>query len=304
MQIIVLGAAAGGGLPQWNCGCENCRRARAGDPLVVPRTQCGLAVSPDGSRWILLNASPDLRHQISATRALDPPSGRASPISDVVLTSGEIDALLGLLTLRERHRFTIHAASRVLTTIEENPIFRALGAGVVRRQAHSNEPVALATPSASAGLSLSLFPVPGKVPLYMESEATLQTIGAESEDTAGVELRSEPKRAYFIPGCAALSPSLSKRLRGADLLLFDGTMWTDDEMIRLGLGEKTGRRMGHMSIAGPEGSLAAFADLEIKRKIYLHINNTNPVLVEGSPERAAVNAAGWEVAYDGMEIPL
>ena len=300
MRLIVLGAAAGGGLPQWNCGCRNCRRARAGDPLVRPRTQCGIAVEAAGG-WILCNASPDLRQQLQATRALDPAGRRGSPITDVVLTGAEIDASLGLLTLREGHVFSVHGTRRTLDALDANPLFRALPPDrVTRRPAALDEPLRW---SASAqGVEISLFAVPGKVPLYLESPEALTAIGAAGEDTVGIELRQCGRRAYFIPGCAAITESLAARIGGAGLVLFDGTLWADDEMVRLGLGEKTGRRMGHLSMSGSEGSLAAFTRFDVARKIYIHVNNSNPVLAEDSPERAAIEEAGWEVAWDGMEI--
>ena len=300
MRIVILGAAAGGGLPQWNCGCSNCRRARAGDPLVRPRTQCGGALQTSEG-WVLLNASPDLRQQILATPDLDPTGSRGSPITDVVLTNGEIDAILGLLTLRESHRFTIQATQTTLDALNGSSLFQSLPpARVPRRSLALDRPLQLA----SGTVELSLFSVPGKVPLYMETPDRVAVIGAETEDTVGVELLSTGRRAFFIPGCAAMTPVLASRLRGADLVIFDGTLWEDEEMIRLGLGAKTGRRMGHMSMAGEGGSLAAFADLGIHRKVYVHLNNTNPALAEDLAERAAVRAAGWEVAHDGMEIVL
>ena len=306
MRIIVLGSAAGGGFPQWNCNCSNCRRARSGDPAAWPRTQCSLAVSADGRDWFLLNAAPDLRQQILATRALDPADGlRHSPIAGVVLAGGEIDAVAGLLTLRERQPFTLYATQRTLDLLAGSRMFDALAADCVERRALPlGRPAALDGPAGRAGLEVELFPVPGKIPLYMEDRTTTPRLDVAGEDTVGIRVGDGRRTLFFIPGCATLTPELARRLAGADLLLFDGTLWRDDEMIRLGLGAKSGRRMGHMSIGGPEGSPAALSGIAGQRRIYIHLNNSNPVLIEDSPERAAVLAAGWEVAQDGMEILL
>ena len=300
MRIIVLGSAAGGGFPQWNCNCANCRRARSGDPAAKPRSQCSLAVSADGERWFLLNASPDLRQQFIATPALHPrpDAPRHSPVEGVLLTNGDIDHVAGLLSLREGHAFTVYATRRILSVLDRNPVFNALDRDLVeRRPAGLGEPVALGD-----GLTAEIFPVPGKVALYLEEEAP--EIGGETEDVVGVRVAASGASFFFLPGCARLTAALARRLAGASVVFFDGTLWRDDEMIRLGVGSKTGQRMGHMSVSGSAGSLAAFAGLAVGRKIYIHINNTNPMLLDDSPERAAVTAAGWEVAHDGMEVEV
>jgi pyrroloquinoline quinone biosynthesis protein B len=303
MQVIVLGSAAGGGFPQWNSNAVGCRRARARDPAALPRTQTSLAISADGERWFLLNAAPDLKAQIDATPALWPKEGlRSSPIAGVVLTGGDVDAIGGLLTLRERHSFAVLAARPVLDVLAANPIFNVLSPDCVERV-----PLALERPVELApGLRLRIFAVPGKVPLYLEGPGFAAESHAETDNTIGVELWQEDgaARLFFIPGCAAMTPRLAERLRGAPLVLFDGTLWTDDEMIRQGLGAKTGRRMGHMSLAGPDGVIAAFRDLGIGRKVLVHMNNSNPVLLADSAERREAEAAGWEIGFDGMEILL
>lgn len=297
LTAIVLGAAAGGGYPQWNCRCAVCRLAWDGDPRVVARTQASLAVSGDGAHWILLNASPDLRAQLAATPALHPRKLRGSPIEAVVLTGAEIDQTAGLLSLRERQPFTLLGTEQTLRALSDNPMFGALAPDIVTRRA-----IVPGTPfMLSGGLSAELFMVPGKVALYLE-QGTPET-SVESGANVGVEIESEGKRLAFIPGAAAVTPALRERLARADVILFDGTLFTDNEMIVSGTGEKAGRRMGHMPIDGADGSLAALSGLG-KRRIYVHINNTNPVLVDGSPERAQVEAAGWEVAVDGLEITL
>ena len=304
MKVVVLGAAAGGGFPQWNSNAVACNRARSGDPAAPARTQASLAVSADGAHWFLFNAAPDLRAQLEATPELHPRGGlRSTPIQGVVLTGGDVDAIAGLLTLRERQSLNIYATARVHGILKANPIFEVLAADVVARHSLAlDQPHELALPDGTAsGLTVELFSVPGKVPLYLEERTGTPPI-VLGEDTVGVAIADAHSRLFFIPGCAAMIGAVATRLRGAELVLFDGTLWRDDEMISLGLGNKSGRRMGHMSLTGPEGTIAAFADLGVKRKILVHINNSNPVLLADSSERAALEAAGWEVAYDGMRL--
>lgn len=298
ITAIVLGAAAGGGFPQWNCNCNVCRLAWAGDPRVRPCTQASLAVSGDRRHWTLLNASPDLRAQLQATPALHPRNGnRGSPIEAVVLTGAEIDQTAGLLSLRERSPFTLTATAATHAAVADNPMFGALAMDVVSRRAvMPGEKFAIA-----GGLQAELFLVPGKVPLYLEGENP-ETAG-ETTANVGVEISDGDKRLAYVPGAAAMTPLLRERLDRADAILFDGTLFTDDEMIRSGTGTKAGRRMGHMPIEGDGGTRAALDGVPA-RKIFVHINNTNPILVDGSPERRSVEASGWEVAWDGMEIVL
>ena len=304
IDIIVLGAAAGGGFPQWNSNAPGCRRARAGDPAAPPRTQASIAISGDGRHWFVVNASPDLRTQINQTPALHPREGlRSTPIAGVILTGGEVDTITGLLTLREREPFTLLATTEVLAMLDANPIFEALNREVVPRETMAlDRPLPLRLRDGSpAGLTIVPFVVPGKVPLYAEAGPDPAAI-CENGETIGLEISDGAHRVCFVPGCARMTDNLRVRLRGADAVFFDGTLWVDDEMIRAGLGEKTGRRMGHMSIDGMEGTIAALRDLGIKRRIFIHINNSNPVLLADSPERAQVEAAGWEVSHDGMRI--
>ena len=298
LTAIILGAAAGGGYPQWNCRCVVCRLAWDGDPRVRARTQSSLAVSADGERWILLNAAPDLRAQLEARPALHPRGNlRTSPIGAVVLTGGEIDQTAGLLNLRERQPFSIYATAETLGALGDNPMFNALAPDVVKRNA-----IPIGAPFAlPGGIAAELIIVPGKVPLYLE-QGTPKT-DAETGANVGVEITAGDARLCFVPGAANLTPALKERLARADVILFDGTLFRDDEMLTSGTGIKTGRRMGHMPIDGADGSLAALSGLG-KRRIYIHINNTNPILVEGSDERRTVEAAGWDVAADGMEIRL
>jgi pyrroloquinoline quinone biosynthesis protein B len=298
LTAIVLGAGAGGGYPQWNCRCAVCRLAWDGDGRVFARTQASVAVSGDGAAWTLLNASPDLRAQISATPTLHARGEpRGTPIVAAVLTGAEVDQVAGLLALREGQAFDLHATAETLATLDANPIFEVLARDrVVRGPVPLEQAFAL-----PGGLQGELFSVPGKVPLYLEPGAA--DLAAPAGGNVGVEIRAGGARLAFVPGAASLTPALQRRLEMVDVVLFDGTLFRDDEMIRAGVGPKTGRRMGHMPIDGFDGSLAALAGLSARR-IYVHLNNTNPVLVDGSPERRTVEAAGWEVATDGMEIVL
>lgn len=290
----ILGAAAGGGLPQWNCGCNNCNLARSGD--IPAQTQSSIAVTADGESWAILNASPDIRHQMTDCAALHPSGLRELPLRSVLVTNGDIDHVAGLLTLREMQPFTLFATAGIHEVLAQNPMFDALNSSVVQR-----ETIALdASFELAPGLIATLFAVPGKVPLYLEGEM-VQTdlIG---DQTVGVKLVSGSKTAFYIPGCAMLNDDLRRRLDGADCLFFDGTLWQDDEMVRANLGQKTGKRMGHMSMSGPDGSIAAFEELTIGKKIFVHMNNTNPVLRPTSAEKAQAEAAGWIIGQDGMEI--
>lgn len=308
LDAVVLGSAAGGGFPQWNSNAPACRLARSGAAGALHRSQASLAVSGNGRDWFVLNASPDLRLQIEATPVLHPREGlRSSPISGVAVTGGDVDAIAGLLHLRERHSFAVYAPSRVLSVIAANPIFDVLAADCVRRlELPLERRVELSGASGgTSGLAIVAFAVPAKVPLYLETAGQDPLISGDG-DAVGLELidTATGRSFFFIPGCAAMTDLLRRRLAGSELVFFDGTLWRDDEMIRLGVGNKTGRRMGHMSISGDDGAIAAFRDLGVKRRIFIHINNSNPVLLDESPERQHVEAAGWEIAYDGMEVRL
>jgi coenzyme PQQ biosynthesis protein B len=307
MKIRVLGAAAGGGYPQWNCNHPNSRRARQGDPAAKPRTQSSIAVSADEEHWVLFNASPDLRQQINENDILHPKRDlRASPIQGVVLTNGDVDHIAGLLNLRESQPLRLYATQRILDVLNANPVFNVLNPDFVTREAmRLNEPVDIKRPNGvSIGVVVVPFAVPGKVALWLEDESKGPNFGSMDEDTIALEVRSidGERRFFYIPGCAAMPVALAKRLRDAPLVFFDGTLWRDDEMIVSMVGIKTGKRMGHMSLSGDDGTLAAFKELNVKRKVFIHINTTNPILLDDSPQRAIVNHAGWEVAWDGMEL--
>lgn len=293
MRIIILGAAAGGGLPQWNCGCANCAAARAG--RIPTLSQSSIAVSADGKVWAIINASPDIRGQLAATPALHPTGLRQMPLRAVLVTNGDIDHVAGLLTLRESQRFDLFATGAIHAALAANPMLAAVNPDLVPRRAVALDQPFLLAP----GLTATLFAVPGKVPLYLEG-ARVET-SLVGENTVGVELTADGRRALYIPGCADLPDWLTDRITGADALLFDGTLWQDDEMIAAGLGQKTGRRMGHMPATG---SIAALAGLPIGRRIFVHINNSNPLTDPSSPESAQAQALGWQIGRDGMEVTL
>ena len=297
MKVIVLGAAAGGGFPQWNAASTNNRKAFAGDPAFPQSTQCSIAVSADGERWVLLNASPDIRQQIITTPELHPrTSTRSSPIKAVVLTGADVDAVAGLLTLRERQPFTVWATTYVRRAVGANPIFGVLDRSLVAFETIADrfEP----TP----GLTCRAFEYPGKPPLYLErvegiGPTTGASIGLRMTDTRGKSLA-------FLPSCAEITPTITAAVDGADALFFDGTMFTDDEMIRAGEGTKTARRMGHVAMTGVGGAIEGLREIRTGARYFIHVNNSNPVLNRTSPERKAVEDAGWRIAEDGMRIEL
>jgi pyrroloquinoline quinone biosynthesis protein B len=309
MHIKVLGSAAGGGFPQWNCNCRNCASVRAGTPGFRARTQSSLAVSRDGISWALLNASPDLRQQINDNRELQPDikAGlRHSPIKAAVLTNGDVDHIIGLINLREAQPFAIYASKRILDVLAANSVFQVLADPLVpRNEITLDQPFNLAGGGVDLGLTVEAFAVPGKVALYLEDKSSGDYGGREG-DTIGLKISdpAEKKSFFYIPGCAAVDERLATRLKGATVVFFDGTLFTDDEMIEQGLLNKTGARMGHISMSGDAGSITAFSKLGVGRLIYVHINNSNPALDENSPARKAIDGAGWEVGYDGMEVRL
>lgn len=304
MIIKVLGSAAGGGFPQWNCNCSNCASVRRGTPGFRARTQSSLAVSSDGRDWILLNASPDLRKQINDTPELGAsPAGalRNSPIKAAVLTNGDVDHITGLINLREMQPFAVYGSGRVLSVLSSNSVFNILNTEIVPRRE-----LALGRPIAVEGLTIEAFAVPGKVALYLEDASKGADLGTQEGDTIGLKVSdiATGKSFFYIPGCAGLDAVLAARITDAALVFFDGTLFTDDEMLKAGLMPKTGQRMGHISMSGPDGSIAALSKLNVARKVFVHINNSNPVLDENSTARHEVEKAGWEIGYDGMEVRL
>ncbi|ODR99239.1 pyrroloquinoline quinone biosynthesis protein B [Methyloceanibacter methanicus] len=312
MHIKVIGAGAGGGLPQWNCNGRNSADARSGLSTVKPRTQASVAVSADGRQWVLLNAAPDLRQQINETPELQPdPDGppRNSPIKAVVLTNGDVDAVAGLLCLRESQPLTIYGSARVLDVLAGNSIFDVLNHELVARKTMTlSSAFAVEGPDGPVGLTVEAFDVPGKIPLYLEDEekGTGGSFGTEVGDTVGLKVTEDAtgKSFFFIPGCSGLDDALRDRLQGAALLFFDGTLYQNNEMIDQGLMQRPAIASGTMNMSGPNGTLAVMEPLGIARKVFIHVNNSNPALRDDSPERAAVEAAGWTVSYDGMEVEL
>jgi pyrroloquinoline quinone biosynthesis protein B len=302
MHVILLGTAAGGAFPQWNCWCPTCRVARENPQLAQPRTQSSIAFSADGVRWFLGNASPDVREQLSRLPRVDVQGMRHVPVEGIVLTDAELDHTLGVTLLREGRLLQLIATPAVLRTIAEDsrvlPVTQAFAAVQIVEVA-LGEPVSLdyrdGTPS---GLTVEMKAVRGDAPRFARQEEIGHTVAAFIRDAAS------GKECAFVPGCGGLGPKFLSRLDEVDLLLFDGTFWTEDELIRLGISDRPASSMGHVPISGPEGSLAMLRRLACRQKVYTHINNTNPMLIEASPERAVVDAAGMIVGMDGMHFEI
>jgi pyrroloquinoline quinone biosynthesis protein B len=307
MLIRVLGSAAGGGFPQWNCGCPNCRGVRGGSIRASARTQECVAVSADGeSAWVLLNCSPEIRSQIESFPPLHPRGPRDSPIAAIVLTNGDLDHCLGLLSLRESHRLTVYATDAVQRGFTRgNVLYRTLerfpGQVTWRLMKIGCAEAIVDADGRPTGLTAEAIVTPGKPPVHLEEQKS-----PEPEDSVGVcvrEVRTGRVLAY-LSGVASITDDVRRALTGADAVFFDGTFWSSDELPAQGLGSKRAEQMAHLPVAGPNGSLAQLAGVRAGRRIYIHVNNTNPMLREDSSERAAVTAAGWDVAWDGMEVRL
>jgi len=306
MQVKILGSAAGGAFPQWNCACTNCRALRAGTFLGKARTQTQVALTQDGRSWFLLGASPDLRAQIEATPELDPRDGlRQSPIAGVVLANADLDHILGLLLLRELQPLRIYATASVRRILrEDNSMF-----GMLQRipdqaiwtdlklGAHSSLCNARGDDSGLRCRALSLSP---HYPAYVGPERQSQLASGEASLGLVVESPAGSRFAY-MPAVPHLEDALLQQLDACDVLLFDGTFWSDDELVRTQGGGQTARQMGHIPV---ENSLIKLAGLRRPRKIFLHINNTNPMLDEASPQHRQVRDAGWEIAEDGWQFNL
>lgn len=302
----VLGSAAGGGFPQWNCQCVNCRAVREESAPCQARTQSSIAVSADYEHWFLFNASPDIRTQIGAFPALWPRGAvRRTPIQGIVLSDAEMDHTLGLLSLRETTALRVYATASVYTALHEgNPILRTLEAycQVDWQPMTLEEFVPLRhVDGVDSGMRCQAF----------ATLSTKQAIFSDEANTpldASVGYRIVDERTdrvlVYLPAVQDLNAAVRGQIEDSSCLLFDGTCWYDDEMTRLGIAGKTARAMGHLPIAGVGGSLERLAALRRGRTIYIHINNTNPILIENSPERQAVEARGIEVAVDGMEIEI
>jgi pyrroloquinoline quinone biosynthesis protein B len=300
LRIRVLGSAAGGGFPQWNCGCPNCRGVRAGTLRARPRTQESVAVSADERAWFVLNASPEIRQQIESFPALHPRAPRDTPIAGVLIGNGDLDHCLGLLSLRENQPLVVYATESVRRGFTEgNILYRTLQRfpdQVTWRVLKPGREEEL-----GGGLSVEPVAVAGKMPVHLEGSTA-----PDPGDNVGFRLREHGSGrilAYFS-SVGAMTPALEAALSDADCVFLDGTFWSSDELPALGLGTKRAEDMAHWPVGGPGGSLAALAGLRAGRRVLIHINNTNPLLREDSDERRAAAAAGWEVAWDGLEIAL
>ncbi len=305
MKVRVLGAAAGGGLPQWNCACVNCELARAGSPRVAPRTEDSLAVSADGAAWFVLNASPSIHAQLRSFPPLAPRRGRGTPIAGIVLTNGDLDHCLGLFSLRESTPLVVHATSAVFDGLfATNTIARTLqrfDGQLTHRRLELGVETPLSLPSGEpSGLSVVARAAAGKLPVHLMGARE-----ASPEDNVALFVRDDATRGVLAYATSAASlEGLRPLLDEATVVLFDGTFYREDELVALDLGTARARDMAHLPIAGDGGSLAALADLRAPRKVFMHINNTNPILDSASDARAAVTRAGWEVAFDGMDLSL
>jgi pyrroloquinoline quinone biosynthesis protein B len=301
-----LGSAAGGGFPQWNCGCANCRGAREASIKVRPRTQESVAVSGDGTAWFLLNASPEIRQQIEGFPPLHPRAPRHSPIQGIVLTNGDLDHCLGLLSLRESHPITVYATDGVRRGFaERNVLYRTLerfpGQVTWRTLKLGREEELKLEGGRSSGLLIEATAVPGKPPVHLEG---LQP--ADPEDNVALRVRegATGRVLAYASAVGRITPAVREALDDADCVFFDGTFWSSDELIAGGVGTKRADEMAHVPVGGADGSLEGLGGLRAARKVYIHINNTNPLLREDAPESATTDAAGWEIAWDGMELEL
>ncbi len=306
MRVVLLGTAAGGGFPQWNCWCPTCRVARSDPSRAHPRTQSSIAVSPDDVRWFLINASPDVREQLPRLPGpRDPvPDGvtRHVPIEAVLLTDAELDHSVGLALLREARALTLYATAATIDVLERDsrllPTTRAF-ASVAVREMPEGQPIALVDRAgAASGLTVEAFAVAGDPPRFASTCRPGHTVGLLVRDEAGGGTLA------YVPGCGALDAGVERQLRRADAVLFDGTFWRDDELVALGISTSTARAMGHVPIDGPGGSLRIIAALPAATRVYTHINNTNRILLEDSPQRGALSAAGVLVGDDGLAFTV
>jgi pyrroloquinoline quinone biosynthesis protein B len=308
MHIKVLGSAAGGGFPQWNCACANCASLRRGTFTGKSRTQAQVAVSSDGEHWFLLGASPDLRAQIEATPDLHPRTGvRISPISGVVLASADLDHVLGLLLLRELQPLRVLATDSVLQILrKDNSCFGMLNR--VPKQVEWNSMVPgvpfelTSTEGSRSGTVVTAISLGTRYPAYVTPARANQL--NPSEAVTGLIVESSGKRLAYLPAVGNIDDALIETLNGVDVLLFDGTFWSDDELIRVESSGATARQMGHIPVGGAGGSLAQMKSFPAMKRLFIHINNTNPMLNETSPEYREVCAAGWDVAEDGWQCTL
>jgi pyrroloquinoline quinone biosynthesis protein B len=310
MRVKILGSAAGGGFPQWNCSCLQCMGVRSGAIKARPRTQAQAAISADGARWFLLNASPDLRQQVLSSADFVPPVGsRNSPIHTVLLTSADVDAVMGLLHLREFQPLQIYstvAVRRILT--EENGLFRVLMRSnpPVRWETLPLDrltPLVLASPTdKKSGFFCKAVPLGGNFPDYV-SESLRNSLAPE-DAVIGLSFVSKDKKVFYAPNLPGIGDHWLRTIEESDLAILDGTFWKDDELHSIQKGSKSGRQMGHLPLWGDRGLLRQPFRASKTRRVLIHINNTNPILNDESPESRIVRDAGWEIAYDGMELAV
>ena len=302
MRVVLLGTAAGGGFPQWNCWCPTCTAARTEPHRACARSQSSAAISADGERWFLLNASPDVRQQLGCLSAAPASGVRHVPVEGILLTDAELDHTLGIVLMRESRSLQLYLTHPVNSILEVDtrllPVTRAFAEvrvtevkpGELTRLHYGNgEP---------SGIRIRPISVPAGPPRFASTSDEGHTVGliVEDEATGGT--------CAYVPGCGEITQLLLDELGQTDLVLFDGTFWSDDELVGLGISDRRARDMDHMPVSGPDGSLARLAEISRPQKLYTHINNTNPMLLEDSPERAAVDRAGLTVGCDGMRFTI
>jgi pyrroloquinoline quinone biosynthesis protein B len=298
MRAHILGSGAGGGVPQWNCACENCMLARSGDARVSPRTQDSIAIGVEGAPFLLVNASPDVLRQIERFSPLWPRRPRHTPIGAIALTNGDLDHVLGLFSLRESQPLRVLATRAVRAgLVEDNAIMRTL-ARTADQVTWTELELGAEVRLDELRLGVTALPVPGKLPVHLVGRRA-----PSAEDNVALRVRDlAAGQTIVIATAVGVLDGVDAILEGADAVLFDGTFFREDELVAQGLGSAHARDMAHAPVGGGGGSLARLEGLRARRRIYTHVNNTNPMLREGSVERAAVEAAGWEVAFDGMEV--
>jgi pyrroloquinoline quinone biosynthesis protein B len=300
MRVHVLGSGAGGGLPQWNCACENCKLVRAGDVRIAARTQDSLAIGSSGDRWLLVNASPDVLRQIERFEGLWPRAPRHTPIGAIALTNGDLDHVAGLLSLRESQPLHILATARVREgLVERNALLRTLQR-TPDQVLWTHLELAREIVLDDLGIAVTAVPVAGKLPVHL-----MGLVDPSPEDNVALRVRDlRTGRVVVVATALGALETVDALVAGADAILLDGTFWSEDELVTLGLGSARARDMAHVPVGGAEGSLARVRPSAGVRRVYTHINNTNPMLRADSPERARVEREGWEIAFDGLEVAL
>jgi pyrroloquinoline quinone biosynthesis protein B len=303
----VLGSAAGGGFPQWNCACSHCRGVREGLIDASPRTQESVGLSADNKHWFLINASPDIRSQIESFAPLHPENSRSTPIQAIVLTNGDLDHCLGILSLRENHRLVIYSTESVrLGFTEGNVLYRTLqrfaGQATWRTLKLGAEEALLCADGRPSGLTVEALAVPGKPPVHLQGLVS----PSDPELNVGLKVRHDTNRRVlaYLSAVGSITTSVFEALAHADCVMFDGTFWSSDELSAPGFLEKSAEDLAHWPVGGETGSLAMLSTITTSRRVFIHINNTNPMVREDSTERRMIEAAGWSVAWDGMEIRL